>query len=234
MGLHHMYCVPRGMDARHGVYVRFPAEEMYAILSLESHKHRALIVGEDLGTVPRYVHTAMSRHAIHRTYIVQYEATPDAADPLPGPRSLSVAALNTHDMPPFAAYWRALDTDDRVDLGMMDEQQAAKEQQSGQTRKAIMWKLHARKLVAEGEPSAGEVTKAFLRYLGESRSHVVLANLEDLWGETRPQNVPGTTDERVNWCRKARYSLEDMRQLPEVTGTLRSLDEARRQGQRRK
>ena len=77
MGLHHMYCVPRGMDARHGVYVRFPAEEMYAILSLESHRHRALIVGEDLGTVPGYVHTAMSRHAIHRTYVVQYEAAPE-------------------------------------------------------------------------------------------------------------------------------------------------------------
>ena len=235
MGLHHMYCVPRGRDARHGVYVRFPAEEMYAILSLESHKHRALIVGEDLGTVPGYVHTAMSRHAIHRTYVVQYEATPGAADPQPAPRSLSVAALNTHDMPPFAAYWQGLDTDDRVDLGLMDEQQAVKERQSsGQTREAIKWKLRARKLVGEGEPSAGEVTRALLRYLGESRAHFVLANLEDIWGETRPQNVPGTTDERVNWRRKARYSLEDMRQLPEVTGTLRSLDEARRQGRRRK
>jgi 4-alpha-glucanotransferase len=231
MGLHHMYCVPRGMDARHGVYVRFPAEEMYAILSLESHRHRALIVGEDLGTVPGYVHKAMSRHAIHRTYVVQYEATPGAADPQPGPRSLSVAALNTHDMPPFAAYWHGLDADDRFDLWLMDEEQALKERtSSSQTREAIIRKLRAKKLLGEGEPSAGEVTKALLRNLGESRAHFVLANLEDLWGETRPQNVPGTTGELVNWRRKARYSLKDMRQLPEVTGTLRSLDKARRHG----
>jgi 4-alpha-glucanotransferase len=110
-----------------------------------------------------------------------------------------------------------------------------KERQSqSQTREGIIRKLRARKLLGEGEPSAGEVTRALLRNLGESRAHVVLANLEDLWGETRPQNVPGTTDESVNWRRKARYSLKAMRQLPEVTGTLRALGDARRHGRRGK
>ena len=220
MGLHHLYCIPQGMDARHGVYVRFPADEMYAILSLESHRHEALIVGEDLGTVPSYVRTAMSRHAVHRTYVMQYEAWPGATKPLPDPPRLSVAALNTHDMPPFAAYWQGLDTGDRLDLGLLTEEQAADERRRmAKTRAAIIKELRRRKLLGPGEPSIEDVEKALLVALGKSRAHVVLTNLEDLWCETRPQNVPGTTEERVNWRRKARYTLEEMQALQGVTAT---------------
>jgi 4-alpha-glucanotransferase len=45
----------------------------------------------------------------------------------------------------------------------------------------------------------------------------VLVNLEDLWGATEPQNVPGTSTERPNWRRKLRYSLEELgKSLPVV------------------
>lgn len=239
MGLHHMYCIPRGMDARHGVYVRFPAEEMYAVLSLESHRQKALIVGEDLGTVPAYVHTAMSRHAVHRTYVMQYEAWPGSKEPLPEPKHLSVAALNTHDMPPFAAYWQGLDTDDRLDLRLLTKEEAEEERRHmAKTRATILRELRRRKLLGRGEPAIEDVEKALLAALGKSRAHVVLTNLEDLWCEIRPQNVPGTTDERVNWRRKARFSLEEMQTLPEVAEKLRALHEARtgklRTGKRRR
>ncbi|MEO8457206.1 MAG: 4-alpha-glucanotransferase [Chloroflexota bacterium] len=228
MGLHHLYCVPRGMDARHGVYVRFPADEMYAILSLESHRHKAIIVGEDLGTVPPYVHTAMTRHAVHRTYVVQYEAAPGWEDPLPEPRPLSVAAMNTHDMPPFAAYWQSLDTEDRLDLGLLSgEQASAERERMAKTRAAVVRELRRRKLLGRKVPTLEEVLRAALLALGETKAHVVLTNLEDLWCETLPQNVPGTTEERVNWRRKARYTLEEMKTLPQVTDTLRALDLAR-------
>ena len=35
-----------------GVYVRYPAEELYAIVLVEAHRRGAVVVGEDLGTVP--------------------------------------------------------------------------------------------------------------------------------------------------------------------------------------
>ena len=235
MGLHHLYCVPQGMDARHGVYVRFPAEELYAVLSLESHRHEALIVGEDLGTVPSYVRTAMTRHAVHRTYVMQYESYPSAQDPLPEPKRLSMAALNTHDMPPFAAYWRGLDTDDRLDLGLLTEAQADQERRRmAKMRAAIIRELRRRKLLGPEEPTVAEVARALLVALGKSRAHVVVTNLEDLWCETRPQNVPGTTEERVNWRRKARHSLEELQTSFGVNETLGALDEARRRTRSRK
>jgi 4-alpha-glucanotransferase len=73
------------------------------------------------------------------------------------------------------------------------------------------------------------VFRASLVDLGASPSKVVLVNLEDLWAERRPQNVPGTTtDQRPNWRERARYSLEEMRALPSVRRDLRALDAARR------
>src|SRR5262249_55173307 len=49
MGLHRLFWIPRGFTGDKGVYVRYPAHEMYAILSLESHRHKAGVVGENLG-----------------------------------------------------------------------------------------------------------------------------------------------------------------------------------------
>ena len=51
-------------------------------------------------------------------------------DPMPRtlwtpPRPDAVASLNTHDMPPFAAWLQGLDVADRKDLGLLDEDQAA-------------------------------------------------------------------------------------------------------------
>jgi 4-alpha-glucanotransferase len=53
--------------------------------------------------------------------------------------------------------------------------------------------------------------------------------LEDLWLEPLPQNVPGTWEERPNWQRKARFSLEQLRQMDAVTKTLRTIGEIRKQ-----
>jgi 4-alpha-glucanotransferase len=71
MGLHRFYWVPAGMDARQGVYVRYPADELYGIYTLESHRHKTVLIGEDLGTVPPEVPAAMQRHGLDRMYVVQ-------------------------------------------------------------------------------------------------------------------------------------------------------------------
>ena len=64
MGLHRAFWVPDGFSATEGLYVHNPAHEYWGILSLESHRHQAQVVGENLGTVPFYVNEAMARHKI--------------------------------------------------------------------------------------------------------------------------------------------------------------------------
>jgi 4-alpha-glucanotransferase len=106
MGLHHLFWIPKGLTAAEGVYVRYHAEEFYAILALESRRHKALLVGEDLGTVPGYVRRAMERHKVNRMYILATEYTGKPSRALAPVRAGCLAGLNTHDMPPFASFWR--------------------------------------------------------------------------------------------------------------------------------
>lgn len=221
---HRVYWIPPGRDASEGAYVRYPADELYALFSLESHRHRTLLIGEDLGTVPPEVPTAMARHNFHRMSVTEYELKPDPAVALPDPPAASLACVNTHDMPPFAAYWKGSDINERKELGLIDAAGAEQEEQFRlRLRESLTTFLQGQGLLTDAGDAA-TVLRALLDYLRDSPARVVLVNLEDLWCETEPQNVPSTSgDESPNWRRKARYSLEEFTRMPEVLDALREI-----------
>jgi 4-alpha-glucanotransferase len=232
MGLHRLYWIPQGVDAREGVYVRYHADELYAVLSLESHRARAMLVGEDLGTVPRSVRAAMAGHGLRRMYVGQFELRPTAHEPLGPMVPRAAASLNTHDMYPFAAFWWGLDVPDRQRLGVLEPDMAQGEQHyRGAVRGALLEHLRRTGEVGaseDGEAEAHAVLGALLRRLGTSDAGVVLVNLEDLWLETEPQNVPGTWRERPNWRRKTRYRLDEVMAMPRVIEALRQVNRLRK------
>jgi 4-alpha-glucanotransferase len=138
MGLHRLYWIPNGLAPRDGVYVRYPSNELYAILSLESHRHRTPIVGENLGTVPTYVNSTMARHSLHRMYVAQYELVGSVRKTLRAVPRDAVASLNTHDIAPFAAFWEGLDIDDRLDLGLLNPVGARIERKNRRALKNVL------------------------------------------------------------------------------------------------
>ena len=231
MGLHRLYWIPRGFAACEGVYVHHRPEEFYAIVSLESHRQRTQIAGENLGTVPPYVNAAMARHKMFGLYVGQFGVGADpqnAISPIP---PSAVASLNTHDTATFAGFWAAGDIRDRVDLGLLDEAQAAAEHAYRNTQKdALVRYLRSQGRLPDGEPDALAVLKAWLCHLSASGAAWVLINLEDSWLEALPQNVPGTREERPNWRRKARHGLEAARSMPSLLDILAAVGQSRQSG----
>jgi 4-alpha-glucanotransferase len=229
MALRRLYWVPAGIPARDGVYVRYPADEWLAVLTLESRRHAATIIGEDLGTVPPAVRAAMQRHRLQRMYVVQFEADPDADPPIPPVPAPVVASLNTHDMPPFAAYWRAEDIDDQLALGLTDLTAArARKQARARLRRRIA--AHLGLPASAAEPGgAGHALRALTTHLAASDGAALLVTLEDLWLENRPQNVPGTSAERPNWRRRLSRSIEELTRDTAVTAALEAVDRRRQE-----
>jgi 4-alpha-glucanotransferase len=201
MGLHRVFWVPDGMPPTEGVYVRYPFEELYAVLCIESRRGRARLVGEDMGTVPGGVRRTMAAHGLLRTYAVQAE-TGAGADPFDRVPSAAMVGMNTHDMPPFAAFW---EDDPR--------------------REALAAALERRGHAIGDGPGALD---ASLLELARSDAEAVLVNLEDMWWERDPQNMPGTTTEHPNWRRLARHGVDELNDVPGLAPRLRRVADARR------
>ena len=230
MGLHRLYWIPLEFEATQGVYVRYPAEEFYAVLNLECHRHKAQIVGENLGTVPPYVNAAMARHKIKGMSVGQFCVGTDPNNALERIPDGAVASLNTHDTPTFAGFWTETDIQDRTELGLLTGAKIeAERSQRRLQREALLAYLRSRGGLSQEAPDTAAILQAWLFLMAKSDANLLLVNLEDLWLEPAPQNVPGTWEERPNWRRKAKFSLESIREIQSIAEALKTIDELRKQ-----
>jgi 4-alpha-glucanotransferase len=230
IGLHRLYWVPRGASAREGVYVRYRADEWYALLSIAANEAGAVVVGEDLGTVPGYVRPAMRSHGLLRTFVAQREA---GTGGIPEPPAESVAALNTHDMPTWAGFWRGTDVPLREELGLIDRVEA---QRILETRRGVRDALPASLPGLPADPDGEDPRaslEASLERLAAGEARIVMASLGDLLLESDPQNVPGTGPERRNWRRRYPWTLDELAHRPEVASMLERIDRARERARER-
>jgi 4-alpha-glucanotransferase len=228
MGVHRLFWIPRGFGPSEAVYVHYRADEFYAILSLESHRHHVQIVGENLGTVPPYVHQALTKHRIHGMHVSQFCVTADPQRALQEAAHDDVASLNTHDTPTFAGFWQGKDVEDRLALGLLSPAEAQIVQlDRASIREALITFLRSRGWLAGESPDPAAILRAWLSQLASGDAYLLLLNLEDLWLEPLPQNVPGTWEERPNWKRKAQFSLAEIRKMNSVAVILKAIDEIR-------
>ena len=108
--------------------------------------------------------------------------------------------------------------------------------EEAEKRRVLKWHL-LNVLRRSGRLGAGEedmpaVLKAMLAYLANGADQLVLANREDLWLETQPQNMPGTWRERPNWRKKLLYPFETWSRMQAVLDVLREVDRVIRERQR--
>lgn len=196
MGIHRTWWVPHGATATQGAYVAQPTEEMFAIIALESHRARAGVVGENLGTVPPEIHEGLAEHELLGMAVAQ--------DGVSEPKPTDLVALSSHDTPAFAAWWEAQDVDDLLDLGVFDEERAVRE-------RTERWETIDRLRERFGTDGPVETRNALIEWMAGTPAAVALLNLDDLLMEERRQNIPGTDWERPNWRLRNAIALDDMR-----------------------
>ncbi|HET7428273.1 MAG TPA: 4-alpha-glucanotransferase [Gaiellales bacterium] len=224
MGLHRLFCVPHGHPATEGVYVRMPQEELYALLTLESARTGTEVVGEDLGTVPSEVRRAMRRHGVLRSFVLELELGPDG-DPFDRVPADALVGMNTHDMPTFAGFWEGEDIDRRVALGLETRAEAASERRERTAvRRALGRALRKR---GRAGRTLEQALDGSLGELASSPGRLMVVNVEDLWGEREPQNVPGTSVEAGNWTRRAARRPSQFDRAPGVRARLAQVEAAR-------
>jgi 4-alpha-glucanotransferase len=203
LGLFRQWWVPDGGAPRDGAYVRQPAEELLAVLAIESARAGAIVIGEDLGTVPPGIRRRLAAANVLSTRLAYFEARPPGRWP-----RRSVAAVTTHDLPTLAGTWTGADADDREAAGLDRGARA------GALLKARLARVGS---IGAEEAKLADVLLAVHRAVAAAPSVLALATLEDATLDPRRPNLPGTSrEQRDNWSRALPRTLEELQQDPLV------------------
>jgi 4-alpha-glucanotransferase len=216
-----LYWIPHGFGLHQGTYVSYPADELFAILTLESHRHRCEVAGENLGTVPPEINQALRRHRIWGMYLAQFKAAEDPKVAAPGPKEM--ALVGTHDTPTLAGWLAANDIAERVSYKLLAESAvSAVQKERARATGRLARRLHSR------VDHPAELLGELLEWLGRSKSPLFVPWLEDLWLEPIRVNLPGTrSSERPNWQRPMRKLLDEIFADVEIDALIRRLNRAR-------
>ncbi|MEO8187651.1 MAG: 4-alpha-glucanotransferase, partial [Burkholderiaceae bacterium] len=218
MALARLFWIPAGSPPSNGAYVQYPFADLLGLLALESHRHRCIVIGEDLGTVPDYVREAMSSNAIlsYRVLLFEREANGEFKAPAAYPAEALVTA-STHDLPTLAGWWAGDDIELRAAHGLLaaSDDRIAQSAERQQDRRRLLGALERARLLPSGtdidaasktmDPPLARAVQAFL---GATPSRLQLVQLEDVIGVRDQANLPGTIDSHPNWRRKLALPLE--------------------------
>ncbi|MBT3359859.1 MAG: 4-alpha-glucanotransferase [Rhodospirillales bacterium] len=213
MALEQLFWIPQGNTDGAGAYVRYPFDDLLAIVALESHRNQCFVIGEDLGTVPSNFRERMADENILSYRVSQFERYPDGLYQRPSVYpEFALATANTHDLPTVRGHWQDVDIHLRHEL----EAEATPDHLSAQSES----RAHDRELVRASLVDQGLIAEDFAldvtlddaalqtliiaveRFVARAPSRFMLAALTDLLADEKMLNLPGTIDEYPNWRHK--------------------------------
>lgn len=202
MGLQRLWLVPEGASAAEGAYLEYPLDDFLRLLAIESHRHGAVVIGEDLGTVPRGFRRRLTEAGIAGMDVMWFERNRGSFRTPARWRRDAVSMTTTHDLPTVAGWWRGNDIEVRGALGLAAEGEA----DARRTDRRRLWRAFAAAGTADGPAPApedtGPVVDAALGFVASSPAPLMLAPMEDLLGMIDQPNLPGTIDQHPNWRRR--------------------------------
>ncbi len=233
LGLRRLWVIPHGASSAEGAYLTMPLDHMLRVLAIESHNARAVVIGEDLGTVPEGLRPALDARGVLGMQVLWFEREDDGSFVPPARwRRQAAAMTGTHDLATVAGWWRGRDIDWNAKLGRGDGSEAESRAERAADRKQLWQAFRASGAASGGaQPApddAGPVADAALAHVGSTPSELAVIPLEDIAGLVEQPNLPGTTDQHPNWRRRMPSATADLLAEPAVARRLRLLDESRR------
>jgi 4-alpha-glucanotransferase len=214
LGLKRLWLVPHGHDATEGAYVRYPFETLLRLLAIESHRNRAIVIGEDLGTVPADFRQSIAEEGVLGIRVLWFERAADRGFIAPMHWSpAAMATTSTHDVPTVAGWWSGRDIEWRARAGLAEP--GVDEAAERAVDRGRLW----RALCASGAaadaggtpdenlpPGPGDVLPVAIAAAGHvarAPAPLVVIPAEDLLALAEQPNLPGPTDAlHPNWRRR--------------------------------
>lgn len=216
LGLNRLWVIPRGASPQEGAYLNYPLEDLLRLLRLESLRHRAIVIGEDLGTVPEGFRAKLADNGIAGMDVLWFSRDDDGfADPRQWRRN-AVAMTSTHDLPTVAGWWCGADIQFRAENGLLPDR--CQEDVARMSDRAKLSVAFAEANIAPpDEPTApAACVDSAISFVAKSPAPLVLLPVEDLLGLEDQPNVPGTIDSHPNWRRRYPVASDEIFNAPRI------------------
>jgi 4-alpha-glucanotransferase len=220
LGLTRLWLVPDGASPDDGAYLRYPCQDLLRLIALESWRHRAIVIGEDLGTVPQGFDRLLADAGLLGIRVLLFQR--DAQGFLPPGKwpDSAISTTTTHDLPTIAGWWQGRDLDWRSRLGLLEIGQSEDEARAARERdRAALWQALQEAGVAQPgavpEPDAVPLDAA-LAFTASTPAPLAMLPVEDVLGLIEQPNLPGTTDAHPNWRRRLPQPVHALLDEPEA------------------
>jgi 4-alpha-glucanotransferase len=229
MGLMRLWLIPEGAAATEGAYVSYPVEDLFRLTALESLRHRAIVIGEDLGTLPHGFRERLATEGIAGMQVLRFERDEQGFfRPPESWRPTSLAMTVTHDLAPTAGWWRGHDIDIRDALHVFTDMSDLEAARALRTQdRHFLWGAMRHAGAAEGEEPAAEaaetVVDAAVRFTSSTPCKLAMLPLEDALGVLEQPNLPGTTDEHPNWRQRLPGEAAQLLESPSAAPRLEAM-----------
>jgi 4-alpha-glucanotransferase len=219
LGMRRLWVIPDGGTAADGAYLTMPVEDLLRIVTIEAVRAEAVVIAEDLGTVPPGFRDMLGQRRMYGMRVLPFERDAGGFVPPVDWDARGVAMTGTHDTPTLAGWWRGRDLDWARKLG-----RTVSDEREGE--RAALWRAIGDGPLPRDPASAVD---AALDAVADAPGALMIVPIEDLIGEEEQPNLPGTTTEHPNWCRRLPEPVETLLQRSDVAARVARL-EARRPG----
>jgi 4-alpha-glucanotransferase len=233
LGLARVWLVPNVASPREGAYLRYPIDDLLRLIALESWRHRAIVIGEDLGTVPEGFSERLAQAGVLGIRVLWFQRNNKQFLAPAAWSADAIATTTTHDLPTVAGWWEGCDIGWRTSLDLMEEGATdASERSARDEDRAALWQAFTEADCAHGDipkPTA-EATPVgeAIAFIAATPAPLAILPIEDALGLTEQWNIPGTIDSHPNWRRRLQPPVERLLDEPAVAARLAILNNARK------
>ncbi|SEQ95074.1 4-alpha-glucanotransferase [Actinokineospora terrae] len=221
-GLWRLWWIPPGEGPDRGTYVHYDGEAMLGVLALEAHRANAVVIGEDLGTVPEYVTEQLQERGVLSCAVAWFQRDRDNRQ-LPADRypRQAAASISTHDLPTASGFLAGEHVRVRTELGLLKDPEA--EEVTAAAERADILRVLTEEGVIGPDPTVEEIVLALHRFIARTPCALVFAAPQDLVGELRQPNLPGTVDQYPNWRLPLPLTVDEIMAHPAVRAAVAEL-----------
>lgn len=230
LGLARMWLVPEGASGAQGAYLRYPFDDLIRLIALESHRYKAIVIGEDLGTVPEGFGDALADAGLMGIRVLWFEREGDAFKSADRWSPHAIATTDTHDLPTVAGWWHANDITWRARLNQLasgvnvEDATAARARERNELASCLNATQTGTHV--DGDDSNPPLDR-ILQFVGSTPAPLTIVPLEDIFALEEQPNLPDTIDQHPNWRRRLPAGVETMLDSDAIANRLAILHRAR-------